>query len=99
MKVDVSNWKPNQNNTLRGFIAIKIGAMTVYDCQVHQKDNNYWVNYPSKKYTDNGQPKYFELVKFEKEVKEKIRVAVIELMKKKGFLTDGYNLPDDDLPF
>ena len=62
----VTNWKPCEKNTLRGFLSLTLpSGLVLKDCTLHQKDGARWIGLPSKKYSKpDGSIGYSPLVEF-----------------------------------
>jgi hypothetical protein len=59
-------FKPFEKNTLRGFFDLELpSGMILAGCQLHEKDNKYWVGLPAKPYTkDDGSQSWVKFVDF-----------------------------------
>jgi hypothetical protein len=62
----VSDWKPHEKNSLRGFFTITTPAgMVIRGCTLHQKANARWVGMPSQKITkDDCSTSYTPIIEF-----------------------------------
>jgi hypothetical protein len=69
MNIEITDWKPYNKNTLRGFFTIQIMdyGFEIHDCMLHEKGTRKWISFPSKPWTnatgdvvkdDNGKIKY-----------------------------------------
>ena len=48
-RVDASNWRPVEKNTLRGFFSLTFfGGLTVHEFSLHQRGARWWVALPGR---------------------------------------------------
>ena len=62
----VTNWKPYEKNTLRGFLSLTLpSGLVIHNCALHQKDGARWIGLPSRQYTkDDGSTSYSPVIDF-----------------------------------
>ena len=90
----VEDWKPRQQNTLRGFVRVRLpSGMVLHDVAVHEKNGKYWASPAGKPQLDrndtaireNGKIKYAAIVSFEtKAVGDRFSQQVVEALRR-GF--------------
>ena len=62
----ISNWKPREKNTLRGFFSITLpNGLIIHDVMLHEKGDRRWISLPAREYTDeNGQRAFTAFLEF-----------------------------------
>ena len=86
----VSNWKPYEKNTLRGFMTLTLpSGLVIHNCALHQKDNSRWIGLPARQYTaTNGTVSWSPMVEFaSKEARYAFQDAALEAIDR--FLAEG----------
>jgi hypothetical protein len=67
MSIVISNWRPFEKNTLRGFFnAILPSRLVIQGLTLHQKGESRWIGLPAKEYVDKntGLKKYQPVIDF-----------------------------------
>jgi len=79
-KILIQDWREVDKGALKaGFSAyIENWKLYIRDMAYFEKDGKRWVNMPSRKYEADGETKYFNYVRFEKEVQERFNQAVLD---------------------
>lgn len=74
-EIEITEWKPREKNTLRGFFSMTLpSGMIIHDCMLHQLNTKRWVGLPSREYTAEGETKYARLIEFtDREIADKFR--------------------------
>jgi hypothetical protein len=81
----ISNWKPFEKNTLRGFFTLTLpSGMVLHQCSYFVKGDSRWIGLPSQKFAKkDGSVTYTPMVEFtSREVADKFRdqaVAALDL--------------------
>ena len=73
--VEISDFRPLEKGSLRGFVTVRIPAirLTIKDVSVHASHGRWWVSLPAKAQLDNdkrqvekdGKPQYVNLLQFD----------------------------------
>jgi hypothetical protein len=85
--MDITEYKQiNKGCLIAKFnIVIPEWGVTLRDCSFFQKEDQQWISMPSRQYEKDGQKKNFDFVVFEKPMKERLQMAVLEKIKS-GFV-------------
>jgi len=101
--IEVLNYRPINKGIVKCSFNLKIvpWGLTLRDCAFMEKENNSWISFPSRRYEENGETKYFSYVFFEKEVNERLNAAVKEKLRElmKAQEPKPPALLDEDIPF
>lgn len=64
--ITVSNWKPLENGSLRGFLSVTLpSGIIVHNCQLLEASGNRWIGLPSRRFlTADGSIKYDPIIEF-----------------------------------
>ena len=58
--IQISDWRPHEKNTLRGFFTITLqSGMIIHDVMLHEKAENRWISFPAREWTDQQNQKQF----------------------------------------
>jgi hypothetical protein len=62
----VSNWKPFEKNTLRGFLTLTLpSGLILHNCTFHRKGDSRWLGLPAQRFTKpDGTTSYTPQVEF-----------------------------------
>jgi DNA-binding cell septation regulator SpoVG len=62
----VSNWKPYEKNSLRGFFSLTLpSGLIIHNCAVHQKGTARWVSLPARQLRkEDGSIAYSPVIDF-----------------------------------
>jgi hypothetical protein len=62
----ISDWKPHQKNTLRGFFTATLpSGLVLSSLMLHEKGDSRWIGLPAREWTnDQGTKQYAKLVDF-----------------------------------
>ena len=65
-KIECIAYKPNASGALQGFADFKVPkwGVELYGCGVFMKEGRRWISLPSRKYEDNGEVKYAQIMRF-----------------------------------
>jgi hypothetical protein len=65
-QIQISNWRPREKNTLRGFFSAALpSGMVIHDLALHEKGNRRWVNTPVREYQNSqGQRQFAAIIEF-----------------------------------
>jgi len=78
----VTNWKPYEKNTLRGFLSLTLPSsrLVIHNCALHQKEGARWIGLPSRPYSKaDGSTGYSPLIEFTSEdSRRRFQVAALE---------------------
>ncbi|NHZ84355.1 MAG: hypothetical protein GWP19_00555 [Planctomycetia bacterium] len=101
----------NKNNLIAAFnLILENMEMTIKDCKLMQgkEPNSRWVGMPSTFYEKDGQKKWYELVYWSKEAKQRLQDEIMpQLEREIANATSNTNQPqiagksvfDDEMPF
>jgi hypothetical protein len=55
-RVIAQNWRPREQNTLRGFADLEFHSvgLVIKGCSLHSKEGKYWVSLPAKPFEKDG---------------------------------------------
>jgi hypothetical protein len=76
----ISNWRPFEKNTLRGFFNATLPSrLVIQGLTLHHKGESRWVGMPAKEYVDkNGIKKYQPIIDFvSREDSDRFQVQVL----------------------
>jgi hypothetical protein len=54
------------------------GGLTINDCTVFQKGDKKWISFPSREYMNNGEKKYFQLIRFDENTLKALQSAALK---------------------
>lgn len=77
----VSDWKPHQKNTLKGFFTLTLpSGLVIRECMLHEKGESRWVGLPAKPYKkSDGSTSYTPMIDFtSKAARERFQGMAIE---------------------
>ena len=98
MDVTILKYREYSKNTLYGFCEISINGLKIRDCSHHRKDEQEWLNLPSKSYESDGQTKYYSLVQFlDKTDHWRFQDAARDALKR--YFAREQTTGTDDVPF
>jgi hypothetical protein len=82
--VSVSEFRPQQKNTLRGFFTLHFGALAVRDCALHEKDGKTWFSFPGRKWEkSDGTTSWVDVCFIEdRDFKERLQAHICALLAK-----------------
>jgi hypothetical protein len=61
----VSNWKPFEKNTPRGFLSLTTpSGMVIHGVTLHQKGDSRWLGMPSRSFEKDGTTTWTSVVEF-----------------------------------
>ena len=65
-KIEITNWKPRQKNTLRGYFSATLtSGMIIHNLALHEKGDRRWLNMPNESYQGaDGQTHYKDQIEF-----------------------------------
>jgi hypothetical protein len=65
MQFEITNPKPLNKNTLRGFFTLKAGPLEIEGYTYHIKNDKTWINPPSREYRDkeSNEVKYAPVIR------------------------------------
>jgi DNA-binding cell septation regulator SpoVG len=98
----ISNVRKVQKGCLVAGFSVDLGSVTIHNVKLFEKNGNRWISGPSEKKQDG---KYFELVRFDDSMKEKIHDAIVKEIKPwfggRPSQEEPVETPitDDDIPF
>jgi hypothetical protein len=92
--ISVTGFKPVHKNTLRGFVSVTYGSLTLHDCPVHvHTSGRAWIGLPGKPQLDsegrqkrdvNGKPAYTPFAEWaNREVSDRFSLEVIEQLRQR----------------
>lgn len=95
MPVALTNWRPMQRNSLRGFASVRLGkSLIIEDCPVHTSNGKRWASLPSKPILDKdgtaqkdaaGKIKYAPLLKWaDRDASDRFSEAVIAAVEREN---------------
>jgi DNA-binding cell septation regulator SpoVG len=79
----VSEWKPYQKNTLRGFLSLTLpSGLVIHNCTLHQKAAARWIGLPARQYTkDDGSTSFTPVIEFSSNTaRARFQAAALEAM-------------------
>jgi len=80
-RIEISEWITHQKHTLRGFFTATLpSGMIVRDLSLHTKDEDRWVNMPSRAWVDEktGTTHHTAIIQFiDAETRDNFRDAVL----------------------
>jgi DNA-binding cell septation regulator SpoVG len=79
----ITDWKPHQKNTLRGFFSATLASgLVLHDLMLHEKDGERWIGFPSREWTDSqGLKHYARIVEFSSRAAgDRFREAVLSAL-------------------
>jgi hypothetical protein len=67
IEVRISDWKPFEKNTLKGFLTVTVlpSGISIRDCTYHEKENGRWISFPGRQYEKNGIMTWTNFIEFE----------------------------------
>jgi hypothetical protein len=91
-QITISDWKPLERNTLRGFCTVSLpSGLILHDAAVHSRDDSWWVSPASRPQIgrdgtvlkdDAGKVKYVPVVSFQsKAVRDRFSAGVIDALR------------------
>lgn len=77
--IEVLKIKPIAKGSLRAFVSVKLGGVTVHDCRIVQQDGqNAWVSMPTREYQgQDGKKKYAPIVELSDTLKAEVNRVVL----------------------
>ena len=84
-EIVVSDWKPCEKNTLRGFFSATLpSGMVLHRLMLHVKGESRWVATPSREWSDpQGQKQFAKLIEFtDRATADRFRDAVLDALDK-----------------
>jgi len=85
MTAVVSNAKPLNKNTLRGFFDVTLASgLKLNGCALHEKDGRRWVGLPAREWTkQDGSKSWTPMVEVpDRDTRDKFNAAVVPLAAK-----------------
>lgn len=99
MDVKIIKYRSFEKNTLQGFCDVLVNGLKIKDCSHHRKNDQEWVNFPSKSYESEGKTKWYSLIQFEDKADhwkfQETAMAALE----EHLAQDHNNTGTDDTPF
>src|SRR5215510_4118839 len=64
--ITISNWKPLQNGSLRGFLTVTLpSGLIIHNCQLLEASRKRWIGLPARRFRlADGSVKYEPLIEF-----------------------------------
>ena len=86
----VSEWKPFEKNTLRGFLSLILpSGLVIHDITLHEKNGRRWFNMAARPYKD-GKDGWQPLVEFSsRDVRDRFQAMALAAIDK--YLAGGFH--------
>lgn len=100
MKLSVQRYKEMKSGGLHGFVDLMVDdlGMVIHGCAYREGQHGMWVALPSRRYEEDGKPKYVGHVGFpEREVYNDFQATAKEAIE--AHLSDVKPVGDDSVPF
>lgn len=63
--VQISDWKPREKGSLRGFFTVTLASgMVIQGCMLHEKDDRRWIGLPAREYMLQDERKFASIISF-----------------------------------
>lgn len=79
----ISDWKPFQKNTLRGFFTLTLDSgLVIHKCSAHVKNGSRWIGLPAQRYTKkDGSTAYVNILEFtDRKIADNFSAQVLRLI-------------------
>jgi hypothetical protein len=100
--MDVINYKEINKGALKSKfdVHIKEWGLTIRECVLFQKENRRWIGLPNRQYqSKEGTEKSYDLVVFEKNMKQRFDSACLEKIKNNQYQSKQEQQTNSNLPF
>jgi DNA-binding cell septation regulator SpoVG len=101
--MEIQNYKEIKKGFVKARFDITVPQwqLTIKDCTLFEKEQKQWISFPSRQYeAADGSKKYFELVSFPKEVKERFQTKCLEKLKQlESVMKTNTSEAEENIPF